>query len=174
MRLLRKRVEVVDCLLEPELELRTALLSRALRSPRSRVTVLVFLLCSFSSLRADAGTVPPWLAFLFLSAILFATFDLSRSVVIVHYYTITLLSLGFAVGSMHTAGRTKLSEFKTLRVILLIFRGRIIALLTDGASQCCYNAILFTFTSHPFPPFNLKCIGVPRILNTSGTPTNSK
>src|SRR5690242_12298528 len=131
MRLLRKRVEDVDCLLE--LELRTALLSRTLRSSRSRVTALVFLLRSFSSLRADAGTTSPWPAFFFLSAILFATFDLSRSVVIVHYYTITLLSLGFPVGCMHTAGTTKLPEFKTLRVVLLIFRGCIVALLADSA-----------------------------------------
>jgi hypothetical protein len=131
MRLLRKRVEVVDCLLE--LELRAALLSRTLRSSRSRVAALVFLLRSFSSPRADAGTISPWPAFFFLSAILFATFDLSRSVVIVHYYTITLLSLGFPVGRMRSAGTTKLPEFKTLRVVLLIFRSCIVALLADGA-----------------------------------------
>src|SRR6185312_13258568 len=148
MRLLRKRSAVGDCLLEPELELRAALLSRTLRSSRSRVTALVFLLRSFSSLRVDAGTNSSWPVFFFLSAILFATFDLSRSVVIVHYYTITLLSLGFAVGRMRTAGRTKLPEFKTLRAILFIFRGCIVALLANGAGQRCNNAILFTLTGH--------------------------
>src|SRR5437588_13095424 len=134
MRLVRKRVESEgwDCLLctRPE-----ALCSRSLRSSRSRVAALGFLLCSFSSLRAEAGTVPLWLAFFFFSAILFATFNLSRSVVTVSYYnTITLLSLGFAVGGMRTAGRTKFPEFKSLRVVLFILRGGIVAVLANSAS----------------------------------------
>src|SRR5579859_2918196 len=69
----------------------------------------------------------------------------------------TLLSLlGLAMSSMHATGSTELSQFKAIRIVLLVLRGRIIPLLANRASQCSDNAILFTFTGHAFSPFEFR------------------
>src|SRR5260370_8687148 len=81
MRLLRKRDGVVEDGLVSRLLL--ALFSRSLRSSRSRAIDLASLLCSFSLPRTRVSTISLWLVFFFLSAIFFATFNLSRSGVIV-------------------------------------------------------------------------------------------
>jgi hypothetical protein len=51
---------------------------------------------------------------------------------------------------MYVTGWTELSQFETFLVILLVFRGRIVALLALGTSQDCNDAILFPFTGHIF------------------------
>jgi hypothetical protein len=54
---------------------------------------------------------------------------------------------------MNPTGRTKLFQFKTLRIILFVFRGGIIAAFAGCASQRYHDAILFAFASHFLTPF---------------------
>jgi hypothetical protein len=49
---------------------------------------------------------------------------------------------------VYATGWAELSQFETFRVVLFVFRGRIVALLALGTSQDGDNAILFTFTGH--------------------------
>jgi hypothetical protein len=47
-------------------------------------------------------------------------------------------------------GSAVFPKFKSFRVVLFVFRGRVVALLAHGACQDSYDAILFTFTGHLF------------------------
>jgi hypothetical protein len=51
---------------------------------------------------------------------------------------------------MYATRGTKFSEFKTLRIILLVLRGGIVATLAGRANQRYHNTILFAFTCHDF------------------------
>jgi hypothetical protein len=52
------------------------------------------------------------------------------------------------MGRMYATGTAELSQFETLWIVFLVFRGRIVALLAFGTSQHGYDAILFAFTGH--------------------------
>ena len=51
---------------------------------------------------------------------------------------------------MHTTGRTELSQFQTLRIILLVFRRGVVAMLANRAGQRRNDAVLFPFSGHVF------------------------
>ena len=51
---------------------------------------------------------------------------------------------------MYATGWAELSQFETFRVVFLVFRGRIVALLALSTSQGRDNAVLFTFSGHFF------------------------
>lgn len=53
---------------------------------------------------------------------------------------------------MHTTGRTELSQFQTLRIILLVFRRGIVAMFANCASQRRNDTVLFTFSGHVLLP----------------------
>jgi hypothetical protein len=54
---------------------------------------------------------------------------------------------------MHPAGCTKLLEFKSLWIVLLVFRCGVVAAFAGCASQRHHNTILFAFASHISTPF---------------------
>ena len=58
--------------------------------------------------------------------------------------------LGFAVSHMNLACVAIFLEFETLRIVLLVFLGCVVAALAGCASQRDHNAILFSFACHFF------------------------
>jgi len=64
--------------------------------------------------------------------------------------TVTYYLLGFPVGGMRPTGRAELSQFETLSIVLLVFRGRVVAVLAVRTSERHNNTILFAFSSHVF------------------------
>jgi hypothetical protein len=64
--------------------------------------------------------------------------------------TVPYFLLGLAMSSMHATGSTELSKFKAIRIVSFVFRGSIIPLLANCASQGSNYAIFFTFTGHAF------------------------
>ena len=93
--------------------------------------------------------------FFFLSAILFATFDLSgpgisSDTVPAHPYLMHLyyVLLGFAVGGVNPTSVTKFSKFETLWIVLFILRGGVVAAFAGCASQRHHDAIFFALACH--------------------------
>jgi hypothetical protein len=54
---------------------------------------------------------------------------------------------------MLPAGSAKLLEFQTLWIVLLVFRGGVVAAFAGCASQRDHNTIFFAFASHISTPF---------------------
>jgi hypothetical protein len=66
-------------------------------------------------------------------------------------YALSLYDLlGFAVSHMNLARVAIFLEFETLRIVLLVFLGCVVAALAGCASQRDHNAILFSFACHFF------------------------
>jgi len=51
---------------------------------------------------------------------------------------------------MYATGSAKLTKFQTLWIVLLVFRGSIVAAFAGCASQRHHYTILFAFTRHFF------------------------
>jgi hypothetical protein len=56
--------------------------------------------------------------------------------------------LGLTMGSRLPTGVAELTQFHALGIVLLVFRGGIIAAFAGCASQCYHNATFFALTCH--------------------------
>jgi hypothetical protein len=75
--------------------------------------------------------------------------------------------LGLTMGHMYSASCTELPQFKTLRIILLVFRCGVVAAFAGCASQRHHDAILFAFASHFSTPYLFRAGLATLLLNNS-------